>query len=278
MALHVGRPVAWVLLYPITLFFFLTRRSTRRASREFLTLALGRPATFGDSYENHRVFACTLLDRIYLFSGRYDCLDITLNGAQPILDRLDSGSSCMLLGSHLGSFEVLRSLGARDDAFVLRVLMREDHNPVITRFGHALDAEVANVVIPLGRPDSMLRVKEATEQQCLIGLLGDRAMTDEKTHTCEFFGRPAAFPTGPMLLACILRIPIYLFFGLYEGGNRYGIYFELLADVVKTNRGDQDMLTAEITEKYAARLEHYARRAPYNWFNFYDFWYASPST
>jgi predicted LPLAT superfamily acyltransferase len=23
---------------------------------------------------------------------------------------------------------------------------------------------------------------------------------------------------------------------------------------------------------YVARLEHYARGAPYNWFNFYDFW------
>ena len=23
---------------------------------------------------------------------------------------------------------------------------------------------------------------------------------------------------------------------------------------------------------YAQRLEHYARAAPYNWFNFYDFW------
>jgi Predicted acyltransferase len=24
--------------------------------------------------------------------------------------------------------------------------------------------------------------------------------------------------------------------------------------------------------RYAARLEHYCREAPFNWFNFYDFW------
>ena len=239
-------------------------------------MALGRPATFGDSYENHRVFACTILDRVYLLSGRYECLDITLHGAQPVLDRVDAGSSCMLLGSHLGSFEVLRSLGAREDAFALRVLMREEQNPVITSFLHSLNADVADVVIPLGRPDSMLQAKEAVEQQCLIGLLGDRAMTGEKTHACDFFGRPAAFPTGPMMLAIMLRIPIYLFFGLYEGGNRYGIYFELLANVVETDRSDREALAAELTEKYAACLKRYARRAPYNWFNFYDFWHASP--
>ena len=278
IALHIGRPVAWALLYPITLFFFLTRRSTRRASRDFLTLALERPATFGDTFENHRVFACTILDRVYLLSGRYECLDITRHGAQPILDRVGAGSSCILLGSHLGSFEVLRSLGARSDAFELRVLMREEQNPTITDFLHSLDSSIGNVVIPLGHPDSMLRVKEAVEQRCLIGLLGDRALTNEKTHRCEFFGRPAAFPTGPMMLAIILQIPIYLFFGLYEGGNRYGIYFELLMDVVETDHGNREAIAAELTEKYATRLMHYARRAPYNWFNFYDFWQASPRT
>ena len=24
--------------------------------------------------------------------------------------------------------------------------------------------------------------------------------------------------------------------------------------------------------RYVARLEHYCREAPFNWFNFYDFW------
>ena len=103
-------------------------------------------------------------------------------------------------------------------------------------------------------------------------------MTNEKTHMCEFFGRPAAFPTGPMMLAIMLQIPVYLFFGLHEGGNRYGIYFELLSDVVDTDHGNREAIAAELTEKFAARLMHYARRAPDNWFNFYDFWQTSPRT
>jgi predicted LPLAT superfamily acyltransferase len=27
-----------------------------------------------------------------------------------------------------------------------------------------------------------------------------------------------------------------------------------------------------LIDRYAARLEHYCRLAPYNWFNFYDSW------
>jgi predicted LPLAT superfamily acyltransferase len=28
----------------------------------------------------------------------------------------------------------------------------------------------------------------------------------------------------------------------------------------------------KMMRRYVARLEHYCRLAPYNWFNFYDFW------
>jgi predicted LPLAT superfamily acyltransferase len=29
-------------------------------------------------------------------------------------------------------------------------------------------------------------------------------------------------------------------------------------------------------QRYAERLEHYTRIAPYNWFNFYPFWNQAP--
>jgi len=30
--------------------------------------------------------------------------------------------------------------------------------------------------------------------------------------------------------------------------------------------------SVDIIQRYADRLAHYARLAPYNWFNFYDYW------
>lgn len=275
LALNAGRLSAWLLLYPITLYFFLTSPSTRRASQRFLSLALDRPATWRESYRHHRYFACTILDRVYLLGGRHDCLDITIDGAEPIRDLIAQGSSCMILGTHLGSFEVLRTLGVRDKAFQIRVLMRQEHNRTITDFLNRLDPSVANVVIPLGTTDSMLLVREAVERGHLIGLLGDRALSHGKTHTCTFLGKPAEFPVGPMKLAMILEIPIYLFFGIYEGGNRYSIHFELLSNAVAPKRDERDEVAARLTEAFTARLEYRAKQAPYNWFNFYDFWLPS---
>jgi predicted LPLAT superfamily acyltransferase len=60
--------------------------------------------------------------------------------------------------------------------------------------------------------------------------------------------------------------------GLHRGGNRYDLHFESLVDAPKLERSRRDAQIREWAGIYAARLEHYCRLAPYNWFNFYDFW------
>jgi predicted LPLAT superfamily acyltransferase len=75
-----------------------------------------------------------------------------------------------------------------------------------------------------------------------------------------------------MLLASALKVPIILCFGLYRGGNRYDIYFELLAECVEISRHHRERDMIAWTQKYVNRLEFYCRLAPYNWFNFYDYW------
>ena len=81
------------------------------------------------------------------------------------------------------------------------------------------------------------------------------------------------FPNGvTAILALALKVPVFTCFGLYLGGNRYQIHFDLLSDVPDVKREERDPAIEAITCRYAERLEQYARKAPYNWFNFYDFW------
>jgi len=56
------------------------------------------------------------------------------------------------------------------------------------------------------------------------------------------------------------------------GGNRYQLHFEPLADFSQTPRADRDAAIRAAMQHYADRLTHYCRLAPYNWFNFFDFW------
>jgi predicted LPLAT superfamily acyltransferase len=204
--------------------------------------------------------------------GEFQRFDVTVHQKELLHRRIQSGEGCILLGSHLGSFEVLRAIGVTQQEFRLKVLMDITHNQKITHFFDQLNPEIASTVIVLDRPDSLLRVKESLEAGYLIGILGDRPTSDGKTVRCDFLGTPATFPAGPVLLAATMHCPVILFFGIYRGRNRYEIFFEEFAGNITLPRERRQQTIEEWVQKYVRRLEHYCRLAPYNWFNFYPFW------
>jgi predicted LPLAT superfamily acyltransferase len=118
----------------------------------------------------------------------------------------------------------------------------------------------------------MLAARDKLDQGYLVGMLADRSLGKDPTLACEFLGGPAPFPLGPFRMAAMLRRPVFFMAGLYLGGNRYRIHFERLADFTAIRREDRDAAISGAIRTYAARLEHHCRQAPYNWFNFYDFW------
>ncbi len=272
IALHIGRPVGRALLYPITLYFLATAMAARRGSRLFLRRALGREPGWREVFRHIHCFAATILDRVYFLTGRLKHFEIQLFGDQLILDQVASGQGCLLLGSHLGSFEALRATGVTLRRFPIKILMNTSHNRAITRFLNALNPALAQAIIPIGGPDTLLRVQESVEQGCMVGVLGDRVAAGEKTVRVRFFDQETAFPAGPLLLAALADCPVILFFGLYRGGRRYEIHFERLAERIALDRPRRQEQLAVWVQRYADRLEHYARLAPYNWFNFYDYW------
>jgi predicted LPLAT superfamily acyltransferase len=130
-------------------------------------------------------------------------------------------------------------------------------------------------VIPVD-PDGMataLRVRDAIQRGELVGILADRVM-DRRNVTVDFLGAPAELPAGPYILAHTLKCPVFLVCGLFSEPNRYDLYCEPFSDAVRLDRKAREESLRKYAQQYADRLEHYARRAPYNWFNFYDFWAA----
>ena len=272
LALRLGRGATRWLLVPLSLYFLVFAPRARRASRAFLDRALGRRAGAADVLRNFHAFAATLHDRIYLLAGRIEDLDIAVDGAAPLEAILARGRGCILLGSHLGSFEALRALGRHVTHHPVNIVMHEGVTRNTDAVLDSLAPELKARVIAPGRPETMLRIKECLDRGEIVGILGDRPFGSEKTSLCPFLGAAARFPHGPFRLALTLEAPVVLFFGLYQGGNRYRIFLEVLADRPAAAREERTDAAARWVERYAQRLEHYARVAPCNWFNFYDFW------
>lgn len=272
LSLSAGRPVGRFLLYPICAYFFIFSETTRNSSREYLSTLFGQRASLWQVYRHYHTFSCVILDRPFMLSGQLNKFDIAIKGEQLFNSELIKEKGCLLLGAHLGSFDALRALGQIDRGLPIKIMMYADNSERIMALMNAINPAIAKEVISLGRPDAMLRARQHLKHGGMIGLLGDRITRGDKLVRTTFLDRPAAFPAGPMLLAGILNVPVVFFCGLYRGGNRYDIYFELFAEkVVIDRRTRQEDLQVWIN-RYAQRIEHYCRLAPYNWFNFYKFW------
>ena len=268
-SLAVGRPAARVLMRAIAVYFFLSSPRARRASRGYLRRVLGREPTLAERFGLLLAFATTIHDRVYFLADRIDLFEVALHGAEAL-----PPGGAVLMGAHLGSFEALRAaarqIGHRRVAMTMyEVNARLLHDVLAAINPHALDDIVA-----LGHVGSMLEVRERLDAGYLVGVLADRTPGDEPVVRLPFLGEPAAFPTGPMRMAAALRQRVFLMVGLYRGGNRYEVRFEEIADftIAPAGRGEREALVNAAIARYVARLEHYCRAAPDNWFNFHDFW------
>jgi len=272
IALHLGRGVARALLLPICLYFLLLAPRARRASRAYLDAALGRRARWTDVYRHLHCFASTILDRVYLLNGRDDRFAVNIVGEDIAHEIVASGRGHIFIGAHLGSFEIMHTVGRVHGGLQTWMVMYEENARKVTAVLRSINPDFNAPVIGLGHIDSMLRIKEALARGECVGLLADRGLHDEKTLDCQFFGRPMPIPLGPFRLALMLGQPVVLTFGLYLGGNRYEVHFERLADGMPVDRAQREAVVAQWAQTFAARLEHHCRQHPYNWFNFFDVW------
>lgn len=272
LTLALGRGATRWLLHPICLYFYAFSPRARRASHAYLTRVLGRAPGTADVLRHFHTFAATLHDRLFFLRGRFDAFDVAVQGGSEVDNLLGRGNGCLLLGSHLGSFEVLRMFGRFSGNYRINSVMHEANDANTRRAFARLASGFSDGVIHPGKPDTMLRVKECLDRGEIVGMLGDRPFGASKVRARIFLGSMAPFPLGPWLLAAMLGVPVVLFFGLYRGGSRYELIFEALSEGKSVPRAERLATAEHWLERYVARLEHYTREAPYNWFNFYDFW------
>ena len=283
IALHLGRPIARLLLVPIVCYFVVAGGEARAASRDYLRRVFGREASLRDVFRHVHCFASVILDRLYLLNDRHDLFDIEVRGADVIVRALNGEQrlrrGAFVIGAHIGSFEAVRAAGRDEPSLRVSMVMYEDNAQSLNDIFAAINPALDESIIALGRVDSMLRVKRALDDGGLVGMLADRILAEEvgtsAVREATMLGGTISIPTGPFRMAAMLRRPVVFIVGLHRGGNRYEVHYEDLFDF-SVEATDASTQTATLIDaaiaRYVARLEHYCREAPFNWFNFYDLW------
>ncbi|MBL9080126.1 MAG: lipid A biosynthesis acyltransferase [Planctomycetes bacterium] len=269
----VGRTPTKLLVAGIALWYRLFDRRSVRASQDWLRRATGRKPGFWAVWRHLRTFAQVTLDRAFLLTGKTNSLVFTRTGLELLEQQQASGKGAVLIGAHLGSYEAMRA-GGRHDDLRIRIVGYFANARMINELMYELNPSWQTQVIHLGDDpvQVMANVQDAVERGEFVAMMADRTGLNDRLVDAQFFGERASFNSGPFLLASILGCPVYLVFGVYRAPNRYELHCERFADRVVVPRKDRDGALRRWAQAYADRIEHHARQAPDNWFNFFDFW------
>lgn len=272
IALHLGRRITRCILVPVVAYFFISSPSARRASKKFLSRIPNQAHGLRAVFQHLYVFATVTLDRVYFLNGRLDLFNIDIkDDSNKALGTAASGAGLFLMGAHFGSFESVRSIARGYPALKMILLMYEENARNIKQLLHAINPNVHQDIISLGQPRAMLQVKEQINEGALIGVLADRSLDDTGNVRVNFLGSDANFPTGPFRLAAMLQHPVYFMTGVFEGGNRYSVHLESIADF-SIAAENKEVAVNQAMLRYVELLEKHCKCSPYNWFNYFDFW------
>lgn len=267
------------VLYPVLLWYVLTKPLPRNASLDYLQrVRRFADVTVGMSgvRKHFASFAETILDKMLLWGGLFKTDAVQFYGAEQINRLIAEKRGGLLICAHLGNLELCRVLSRHHRKMRLTILVHTKHARAFNQMLAALDpqSQLNLMQVTEMTPHTAMLLAEKIEQGEFVVIAGDRVPVapHPRVAVVDFLGAPAAFPIGPYILASILQCPAYMLFSIRDGA-RSEVHFELLRESVRLPRKDREAALQPLVADYAARLQHYCLRAPLQWFNFYDFWH-----
>ena len=276
-----GRWPFRLLLYPVVLWYLLAKPAARRASKAYLKRLTSSNSAPGIDCRTIGVlrhfasFGESILDKMLLWSGSLDADSVEFHGLDLIRGQIAIQRGGILICCHLGNLELCRVLSRRQAGLKLTVLLHTKHaarfNQLLAQFDPQSQLNLMQVTEITPAAAALLAAKVAHGE--FVAIAGDRVpvSANPRVALANFLGELAPFPIGPYVLANLFQCPVYLLFSLHTDRG-WEIHFELFRESIRLPRQGRDEALAALVEGYATRLESFCRRAPLEWFNFYDFW------
>lgn len=279
-----GKHLLRFCAFPVLLYFFITGGSARRASLEFLSKAAHKSAELDlpyikpnirNSFRHFLSFGDAIIDKVSAWNDGYKVESLDFPNKPEYLELIKHGQGAVIIGSHHGNIDVCRSFADSIPGLVLNVIMFTEHAESYNQIMSKINPRVANNIIAINTIgiDTAILLKQKIENGEYIVVLGDRTSpkSRERVQQINFLGQKASFPEGPFILASLMDCPVYTIFCIKQAQG-YKVFFEKLADNLKSTRQARREILPNTIKCYAKRLEKLCIEFPLAWFNFFDFW------
>lgn len=225
-----------------------TRHTARRSFRNYMKLLVD--------------FARTTTTDPTILEGR-----VKGEGWENLDKAFQHGKGVVLVGSHLGSWEVAGAVLAHH-AYPINAVSESVGNEGINRLAIESRAKLGIELIPMEY--ALKRVYKALRRNEAVGLVTDRPLPPGEGAPVKFFGQRITWPTGPAVLAVRTGAKIVTGYLVRNGDDDYvgEIYPPLEVEVT----GDQDLDVQAVTQRIARIQEDLIRRYPDQWYMFRRMW------
>ena len=183
-----------------------------------------------------------------------------VDGWEHIDDALRGGQGALLVTGHLGNWELggsyIAARGVRVDA-----IARHMSNRLFERYLTRVREHFGVRVVFDER--AVRQTPRSVRENRIVGFLADQGVAGLASTYVPFFARLAKTPRGPAVFALKMKVPVIFVVAVREPSGQYRLVVESI-DVVDT--GDREADTVALVAHYTARLEHWVRQYPGQYF------------
>ena len=227
-------------------------------------------------YQNYYVFGQTLLDRMLMFSGLKHPFLYEYINTNSIEKTIKDGESVILIGAHIGNWEVANYLMKNFQCKKINVVFLDAENQKIKDYILKVQGlkKIEIELNPIFLKEDMSHIFEihnALNNHEVVFIQGDRYLEGGKTISAEFFGHQALFPLSTFQLAARFNYPAYCIFGMKHDKFTYRLYASenIRLKAIELNAKPQP---GHILSLYIKELEKMLNFYPTQWFNYFNFW------
>lgn len=260
-----GKNAVKFLAFFVTIFAFIGAKEPRRCSKKYLEIAGLKPSLL-NQFRHFLEYSYSLVDRMEIFSGKFDFDNIVFNEPDVIEEIINSKDGVFFICSHLGNIDVLRAFLYKYPEQRVNVFLTEEHCKIFNGFIKMIEKETPVTTYPVEDIgiDTSIEIKEKLSGGEYVFIAGDRTSKNSVNSEVELFSHKVKFPVGTFKLAQIMESPVYFVCALRQDFG-YRVYLKKFV----TNLKRKDALK-QMQCEYAKFIEKYTHKAPLQFFHFYD--------
>lgn len=270
-----GRRAAYLLLFFVVWYYVLCRRDVRARCQPYLRHRFpqhGARPRLGDCFRMSHALGQSLVDRATVGIAGPGALKITVTGHDELLRMVHEGRGLILLIAHVGCWQAAMSALKFLRVPVNLLMQREEGDIDRHYFEHAGVACPYRLIDPNGFLGGTIDLLQALKWGEVVSMMGDRMLgADQNGVVVPFLGEAARFPVSAYRLASLTDAPIAVLLSAKTGPDEYLLD---LHDIIRVPAGlsRRPEAYAPYVGQFAAALEDYCRKHPFQFFNFYDMW------